>query len=130
MCLEIAKGEKAKSKAKEIAEDVENFVLTMDRKYLYYVSDSELYVVNGKKGGKAKTIESDDVYTEMTISRDDVLYYYCDDAICATKGKAKGKAIIEDAEFENLGGYIYIGDEDAIYAARGKSKPKLLLERE
>ena len=128
MCLEVAKGEKAKDKAKEIAEDVEKFVISSDRKYLYYINDSELYVVNGKKGGKAKTIEGDDVSSSLTISKDDVVYYYCDDALCAAKGKSKGKAVMEDASFQNLGGYVYIADEDTMYAARGKSKPKKLIE--
>ncbi len=130
MCLQISKGENAKDKAKEIAEDVERYVLSSDRKYLYYISDNELFVVNGKKGGKAKTIEGDDVGSSLTISKDDVVYYYCEDSLCAAKGKSKGKAIMEDAMFENLGGYVYIADEDAIYSARGKSKPKKLLENE
>lgn len=130
MCLEISKGENAKDKAKEIAEDVESYVVTSDRKYLYYVSDDELFVVNGKKGGKPKTIESDDVARQLVISNDDYVYYYCDDALCVTKGKSKGKALMEDAACESLGGYVYIFDDDSdiMYSARGKSKPKKILE--
>ena len=130
MCLEIAKGENAKGKAKEIAEDVESYVVTSDRKYLYYVSDAELFVVNGKKGGKAKTIENDDVARQLVISNDDYVYYYCDDALCVTKGKSKGRALMEDAECASLSGYIYIADEDTMYSARGKSKPKKILEND
>ena len=130
MCLEISKGENAKDKAKEIAEDVESYVVTSDRKYVYYVSDSELFVVNGKKGGKPKTIESDDVARQLVLSNDDYLYYYCEDALCATKGKSKGKVIMEDAECASLSGYVYIADEDAMYSARGKSKPKKILEND
>lgn len=130
MCLEIAKGENAKSKAKEIAEDVGSYVVTSDRKYVYYVSDSELFVVNGKKGGKPKTIEGDDVASRLTISNDDYVYYYCEDALCVAKGKSKGKALMEDAECASLSGYVYIVDEDAMYSARGKSKPKKLLEND
>ncbi len=128
MCLQISKGERAKDKAKEIAEDVESFVLSSDRKYLYYVSDEELLVVNGKKGGKAKTIESDDVSSRIVISNDDYVYYYCDDALCAAKGRSRGKAVMEDAQCMTLGGYVYVGDDDTMYAARGKSKPKKLIE--
>ncbi len=130
MCLDIAKGENAKSKAKEIAEDVESYVISSNRKYLYYVSDNELLVVNGKKGGKPKTIEGDDVSTRLVISNDDYVYYYCDDALCAAKGKSKGKVVMDDAECAILSGYVYIADEDgdAMYAARGKSKPKKLID--
>jgi hypothetical protein len=130
MCLEIAKGENAKNKAKEIAEDVESYVITSDRKYLYYVSDNELLVVNGKKGGKPKTIEGDDVASRLVISNDDYVYYYCEDTLCATKGKSKGKAVLDEAECATLSGYVYILDEDAMYSARGKSKPKKILEND
>ena len=130
MCLEIAKGENAKSKAKEIAEDVVSYVITSDRKYLYYVSDNELLVVNGKKGGKPKTIEGDDVASSLVISNDDYVYYYCEDTLCATKGKSKGKAILDEADCATLSGYVYIVDEDAMYSARGKSKPKKILEND
>jgi len=130
MCLEISKGENAKDKAKEIAEEVESYVVTSDRKYVYYVSDSELFVVNGKKGGKPKTIESDDVASRLVISNDDYVYYYCEDTLCATKGKSKGKAILDEADCATLSGYVYIVDEDAMYSARGKSKPKKILEND
>ncbi len=128
MCLKISKGENAKGSAKEIAEDVESYVISSDRKYLYYVADEELLVTNGKKGGKPKTLSNDDVLSSLTISNKDIVYYYCDDAVYAAKGRSKGKAVLDDAAFQNLGGYIYLAEEDTLYAARGTSKPKKLLE--
>lgn len=130
MCLKISQGENAKGKAKEIAEDVEAYVVSSDRKNLYFVADESLYVVNGKKGGKPKMLSSDDVSGSLAISNDDIVYYYCDGAVYAAKGRSKGKMVLDDAGFENVGGYVYIADEDAIYAARGTRKPKKLLEND
>lgn len=130
MCLKISQGENAKGKAKEIAEDVESYVVSSDRKYLYYVSDESLYVVNGKKGGKPKMLSNDDVSTSLTVSNDDVVYYICDGAVCAAKGRSKGKAVLDDAGFQNIGGYVYIADDDVFYSARGTRKPKKLLEND
>ncbi len=129
MALQISKGEKAEDKAKEIAEDVVYYVLTSNRKYVYFVNDDrELHVVNGKKGGKTKEISDDDVMMPPVISEDDFVYYFCDDAVYATSGKKKGKQIMDDALYGESGGYVYIIEEDAIYAARGRSKPKKLID--
>ncbi len=128
MCLEIADGSNAKNKAKEIAEDVDMYVVSSDRKYVYYISDDSVCVVNGKKGGKPKTLSSDDVEFKITITRDDTVYYISDDFLYGIKGRSKGKKIMADAYFENLGGYLYISEGDSIYAARGTSKPKKLID--
>ena len=100
-------------------------------KHVYFINDDEeLMCVNGKKGGKPKTIEGDDVASRLIISNDDYVYYYCEDTLCATKGKSKGKAVLDEAECATLSGYVYILDEDAMYSARGKSKPKKILEND
>ncbi len=129
-CLKISDGSNAKDRAKVIAEDVEDYVVTSDRKYVYFISDESVCVVNGKKGGKPKTLSADDVSGYLVISKDDVVYYESDDTIYGIKGKSKGKKIMDDAIAQNIGGYVYISDEDALYAARGTGKPKKILENE
>jgi hypothetical protein len=131
MVLQISKGEKAEDKAKLIAEEISNFLITSDRKLAYVVNeDDELCAVNGKKGGKAKMISNDDVSSGITISNKDVVYYTSDGDVYAAKGRSKGKKVLEDASFNRFGGYVYISDDDVLYAARGTSKPKKLLDRE
>ncbi len=129
-CLKISHGANAKDKAKEIAEDVERYTVSSDRKYVYFISDESVCVVNGKKGGKPKTLSSDDVEGGLTISKDDVVYYISDDIVYGLKGRSKGKKIMDDAMVQNLGGYVFVGDEDSLYAARGTGKPKKLIDRD
>ncbi len=126
--LEISKGDKAEDKAKAIAKDVVYYVVSSNRKYVYFVNDDyELRVVSGKKGGLPRQISNDDVSMHPVISKDDVVYYFSDDAVYATSGKARGRKIMDDAIYGESGGYVYIIDEDTIYAANGKSRPKKLI---
>lgn len=129
MCAKIAHGANAESKAKLISEDAGSYVVSSDRKYVYFIDDGSLYVVNGKKGGKAKMLSNDDVSSGIIISDKDVVYYTSDGAVFAAKGRSKGKQILDDASFTSVGGSVYLMDEDTLYAARGTSKPKKLLDR-
>ncbi len=128
MCLKISHGSNAKDKAKEIAEDVEDYVVTSDRKYVYFVSDDSVCVTNGKKGGKPKTLSSDDTLGGLEISMDDIVYYISDDTLYGIKGRSKGKKIMDDGDYINLGGYVYLSDGDSIFEARGTGKPKKLID--
>lgn len=132
MVLKVSKGESAEDKAKLIAEDVGYYVVTSDRKLVYYADeDLELFAVNGKKGGKAKKISNETLQDAPVLDRNDVLYYACEDSVYATKGKKAGKKLMDDAEYEAIGGYVYLIDEDnTLYAAKGKAKPKKLMTRE
>ena len=127
MVLQISKGEKAEDKAKLIAEEAYFYIVTSDRKLVYYADeDRELYAVNGKKGGKSKKVSSDELLAPPVIDRNDVVYYNADESVYAVKGK-KEKKIIDEALCGDIGGYVYIIDEDNIYAARGQRKPKKLI---
>lgn len=127
MVLQISKGEKAEDKAKLIAEEAYFYIVTSDRKLVYYADeDRELYAVNGKKGGKSKKVSSDELLAPPVIDRNDVVYYNADESVYAVKGK-KEKKVIDEAFCGDIGGYVYIIDEDNIYAARGQKKPKKLI---
>ena len=131
--LKIAKGEKAEDKAKVIADEIVFYLVTSDRKLVYYADeDFELYAVNGKKGGKAKKISSDALADAPVLDRNDVIYYIDEDnTVYAAKGKKPGKKLMEAVEYTELGGYVYIVDEDQnLFVAKGKSKPKKLMTLE
>ncbi len=127
--LKIAKGEKAKDKAKTIAEDVEKYVLTSDRKTVFFIDeDDSLCKVNGKKGGKSKTIASD-VVGSLYISEKDVVYYANEDEeLCATTG-GKGKKIMDDCyDVMVINGQIFVENEDhEICFVNKTKKPKKLV---
>ncbi len=128
--LKISKGENAKDKAVEIAEDVEDYVVTSDRKKVYFISDESLYSVNGKKGGKTKTIASDEVAGYLVISDKDIVYYQdSDGTVYATTGKT-GKRVLDDASgFGKIGKDVYVIDEDdALYITNKKKAAKKLTE--
>ncbi len=121
--LKVSKGEGAKDKAVEIAEDVEDYVVTSDRKKVYFISDESLYSVNGKKGGKTKTIASDEVAGYLVISDEDIVYYRdSDNTVYATTGKT-GKRVLDDVSgFGKIGKDVYVIDEDGGFYITNKKK--------
>ena len=136
-CAKISDGDKASSKAKEIAQDVDSFVVTSNRKRVYFISDDNLYSVNGKKGGKAKTVYSDDDVVDLALSKNDVLFYLVKDKksddygdVYATSNNKKGKLVESDISYVSEGytGIIYVQGKDALFISTGSKKVKNVLE--
>jgi hypothetical protein len=123
--LKISHGDRAADKAKLIAEDVENFVVTSDRSKVYYISEDALYCVNGKNGKSKKTIANEDVGHSLALNQSDVCYYYVEGDIYASSNGGKGTLVV--AEVENMdvspNGIVYIETEDVMYASKTAKKP-------
>ena len=132
MVLEISKGDKAYSKAVTLAEDIgryTTYVVTSNRKLVYFIDDETLYSVNGKKGGKAKKISNDDVEGSLAINSKDVVFYVMDgDAYACSNGK-KGKKILSDViyAYNTPTGIAYALSEDTLYANKTGNKLKEIL---
>ena len=128
--LKISHGDKASQKSKTLAEDISNYVVTSDRKKVYFISDETLYSVNGKKGGTPKKITNDDVESYyLAINSKDMVYYIMDgDAYVCTNGK-KGTKVVSDAVgmTSTPTGVTYVASEDALYATKTSKKPKNIL---
>ena len=130
--IKISDGENASEKFVKLADDVSSFVITSDRAYVYYTSDNTLYAVNGKKGGKVKTISTDDVGYSLAINGKDVVYYIMDGDLYASSNGKKGSKVLSDcsAAYNTANGIVYAGNEDTIYATSGSKKLTKLLDLE
>ena len=134
-CAKISDGDKAAEKAKFIAEDVDGFIVTSDRKLVYFLSDGNLCSVNGKKGGKPKTVCDDDFYT-LSMNKNDVLYYMVKDEddetgdVYATSNGKKGKLVLSDVEYIDTDHFsiVYAETSDAVYVSTGSKKLKNVLK--
>jgi hypothetical protein len=133
-CVKISMNQNAKSKAVDIADDVDSYVVTSNRKFVYFRDGDELYSVNGKKGGDPKEVCDGDLYT-FDLSKDDVLFYLVMDEddeegeLFATKNGKPGKSVQDDVNmiFGSKYGIVYaICDED-IYVSSGKKMKQLKL---
>ena len=128
----ISYGEKASEKAKTIIDDGVGFIVTYDRKYVYFSEDSKtLMAVNGKKGGVAREI-TDEMDGDVALSANGKLFYTMDgDLYVVTNGK-KGKKVLSDVDSLHVSdnGYVYAQGDDKIYVSTGSNKPKQILEIE
>ena len=128
-CAKVSHGESAGDKSTKIAEEVDSYQLSPDRKYVYFVSDDTLYSVNGKKGGKTTTVCNDDV-SSYKISTDGVLYYITEGELYATSNGKKGKKLLSDIESITCTstGITYGESKDTLYVSTGAKKLKKLLD--
>lgn len=130
--LKISHGEKAADKAKELADEVERYVVTSNRKTVYYLSDDALYSCNAKNGRAKKEIASDDLGGGLVISAKNVVFYAYDGDLYACSNGRTGKKVLSDPidlyQCEN--GVVYVMDEDSIYVTTGAAKLKKLMDND
>lgn len=126
----ISHGEKAGEKAKTIVDEYVGYIVTYNRKYVYFSDNgTNLMAVNGKKGGTAREI-TDELDGDVALSKDNKLYYTMDgDLYVVTNGK-KGKKVLSDVDdvWSSDNGYIYAEGDDKAYVSTGSKKPKQILD--
>ena len=128
----ISHGEKASEKAKVLVEEnIRNYVVTSNRKFVYYIEDEALYSVNGKKGGTAKTVANDDV-SSLALSGKDKAYYVMDGDLYACSNGKKGSKVLGDVNgVGNMpNGSVFAYTEDALYCTTGSKKLKKVCDLE
>lgn len=123
--LKISHGDRAADKAKLIAEDVDDYVVTSDRKRVYFTAEDSLYSCNGKTGKGKKTISNEEVSGKLVLNQKDICYYIIDgDAYACSNGR-RGKLVVADAN--NLGvtanGIVFVYTDDATFATKTAKKP-------
>ena len=123
--LKISHGERASDRSVYLADDVSKFVVTSDRKKVYFISDGGLYSCNGTNGNAKRTISSDDVESYyLYINAKDVVYYIKDEDCYACSNGRKGTKILTNVE--GLMGYnntiVYAATEDTLYVTVGSKR--------
>lgn len=123
--LKISHGDRASDKAKLIAEDVESYVVTSDRKRVYFISEDSLFSVNGKNGKSKKTIANENVGSSLVLNQKDICYYTVDGDVYACSNGKKGKMVIAEAMIlqSSPNGIVYFVTEDTMYATKTAKKP-------
>lgn len=134
-CIKASHGDKASEKYKTIVDgDASSaYVVTSDRKLVYFLDGDTLCSVNGKKGGKAKEVADDvSILSGLALSGKDRVYYVMDgDLYCCSNGK-KGSKIVSDIMFVggSARGNVYAFSDDAIYGSTGAKKLKKICDIE
>ena len=128
--LIISKGEKAADKAKTLAEEFDDFVVTSDGKKVYYSCDDGVYCVNTKNGKGKKTVTNEEIDSYLYINAKDVVYYILDGDAYASKNGSKGKVVVSDATSlgQSRNGIVTVRTDDAYYRTKGAKKPTKVLE--
>jgi hypothetical protein len=130
--IEIGKGEKASEKAKTLVNDNVDYVVTSDRKYVYFTDDGRtLMSVNGKNGGIPREISDDvDFGSGLALSSKDRLYYVVDDDLYVVTNGKSGKKIQGDINYvyNTSCGNVYAYNDDNFFASTGSKNLKNILD--
>ena len=138
-CIEIAKGDRASESAVTIVdEDVYGYVVTADRKYVYYLDGSymnlgniSLKCVDGKKGGKVTRVDDDvNLNIGFAVSNQNRIYYVKDGDLYVVSNGKSGKKILADVKnlYNTTHGDVYASTDDAWFGSTGDEKLKELVE--
>jgi hypothetical protein len=128
--LKIGDGDNASEKAKTLVDDsIDKYVVTSDRKLVYYIADDTLYSVNGKTGKNTRTITSDDIESSLAITAKNVVYYIQDGDLYACSNGKKGKSVLKDTDaVSSANGVVYATSDGDLYVTKSSGKPKKILE--
>lgn len=126
----VKAGEKASESYKMLVDDtVTNYVVTSNRKKVYFVDDHEtLYSCNGKKRSTPKEI-ADEVGYSLVRSAKDFVYFTSDGDLYASKNGKKGSKVLGDCEgvLGAPNGIVFAASDDNLYCSAGSKKPKKIL---
>lgn len=121
---------KPDSNKKLIAQNVETYLATPNRKYVYFVqmklNGNTLYCVNGKSGGNAKVVDRN--ITNFAMNKDGELFYIVDNDLYVTSSKKEGKKKCSDVVGMTMNGdgVVIAWDEshETFYVSTNNKKPK------
>lgn len=115
-----------------LAENVDHYVVSADRSYVYYVNDGTLYAANGKKSGRAKVISTNTESYSLAISAKDVLYYLNGTDLYTCKNGRKSTLSAQNVQsvYSAPNNVVYIIGNNEIYSAYTKQQPVKILDAE
>lgn len=128
--IKISDGDNASEKFTTIAEGVDNYVVTSNRKRVYFVSGDSLYSCSGKDGSGKQSVAGEDVELNIVINRKDVVFYNIDGNVYATSNGKKGTKVASDVlgMMNSPNGIVYAAGNDVIYVSSGSKKLSTLWE--
>ena len=127
-CIRIADGKKAGEAYQGIADNVEAYALTSDRKNVYFTESGALYSVNGRKGGDPLQLGQISNGCLPTLNQNNVLYYQHEDTLYLCRNGRKSTVVADNIEavYNSSNSVVYIRAEDGLYTSVNKKQPKLV----
>lgn len=123
-CLKISHRNNAAVKAKRLAFDVTDYVVTSNRSKVYYLCDDILYSANGRNGMTRKSIATGGIHKELAITGKDVVFYIQNSTAYACSNGRSGQEVIHNAySLESTNGFVYLmTTETEVYVSTGSKR--------
>lgn len=128
--IRIRDGEDAAESYRSIADNVDAYAVTSDRRRVYFTSDGDLCSTNAKRGGSVKTICQDTANINLVLNTSNVIYYLQDGQLYACKNGRKGSQVAENIQsvYSSSNAVVYILGNEGLYTSTDKKQPTLVAE--
>ena len=122
--IRLRDGKDAAEHFQVLADNVDSYALTANRKLAYFTSNSSLCTVSGKSGGTVKILcENTDSLTPV-LNRGDWVYYLSEGQLYASKNGRSGTVVAENIRslYSSSNSVVYALGEEALYTSTTKKQ--------
>ncbi len=123
--IRLRDGKDAAEHFQSLADGVEAYALTSNRKRVYFTSNGSLCTVNGKSGGNVKVLcEKTDSLTPV-LNQGDWVYYLSEGQLYVSKNGRSGTAVADHIRsvYSSSNSVVYILGEEELYTSTHKKQP-------
>lgn len=126
--IKISDGRNAAQRFRSLADNVDAYVLTSDRKTAYFTSDGALCVVNGKKGGSVRTLCQDTASLAPILNKGNFVYYLKDGRLYACKNGRRVTSVANNIQsvYSSSNSVVYILGDEGLYTSTDRKQPVLV----
>ena len=123
--IRISDGGNAAERFHEVADKVDAYALTSDRRTVYFTSGGALCVVNGRKGGSVRTLCQDTDSLTPILNRGDFAYYLKDGRLYSCKNGRRVTSVAKNIQsiYSSSNSVVYILGDEGLYTSTDRKQP-------
>ena len=128
--VKISDGASASDRYHSVAKDVDNYVLTGNRRRVYYINNRVLYSCNGKKGGNDRCLTDKELGYSLCLNRNDVAFFVMDGNLYSCGNGKKINMVLSGVEsvFQSANGTVYAYADGSFYSSFRSGKLNEILQ--
>lgn len=123
--IQISDGQNAAEGYRSLADNVDAYALTSNRKFAYFTSNGALCIVNSKRGGSVRTICQDITNLTPVLNKGDFAYYLKDGQLYVCKNGRRITSVAKNIQsiYSSSNSVVYILGDDGLYTSTDRKQP-------
>ena len=123
--IRLRDGKDAGEHFRSLADNVDSYALTANRKQVYFTSGGSLCAVSGKSGGTVKVLCQNTDSLTPVLNRGDWVYYLSEGQLYASKNGRNGTVVAQHIRslYSSSNSVVYVLGEEELYTSTTKKQP-------